>query len=787
MTILFTGMAQARAIALVVASLILLACGMAGAQQAPAIAAAEPERLALDQIESTLKREPLSTVELIGLGSTAGQVRDQVREKLAKLEPQLAQADTRLKQLGPPPAAGAPAEPEALAAERKRLTEEVAALDAALKQARLSALRADQLARTITERRYSAYARELFTPSWSILDPTFWQQTAEALVSEAKQVALLGENWWRHVVAESSPFSMAGAAVSLIVLAIAAVLGLRRWRRWVGTAYPASRLRKATRSLWVLVRTAAFEPIVVLVVLQVLEIFRLIPAQLNEITDGLVVAVALGAFGRGVAKGVLAPDEPERRIFAADDHTAQVLSSHLVTAARLIALFAFLDAAQKAVFSPPVLIAFASMLFALSIAGLMLYLLLKLRTIAADDQGLPERLWLRGIAWLVTAAIIIAVLAGYTRLADFMAERLLASIIIAGAFYLLVVASDALFTEAFTAETLRGRTIAANLGLHPRRVALIGALLSGTVRVLLVLLAVVLIIGPWEGTTTDLIGAFQGFSFGFSIGEATISFRAVLAAVAVMAVGILLTRAAQRWLETQVLPRTDMELSLQQSVGVMFGYLGIIVAISLALGALGIDLQKIALVAGALSVGIGFGLQSIVSNFVSGLILLTERPIRVGDWIVVKGEEGFVRRIRVRATEVETFERASVIIPNSDLISGVVKNWTHGNVLGRLIVKVGVGYDSDPVLVRDLLLAVAGEHPSLLKDPAPTVLFMAFGDSALEFELRCIVRDVQQSLSVRSDINFAILARFRAAGIEIPFPQRTVHLVGGTPGGAEPA
>ena len=253
----------------------------------------------------------------------------------------------------------------------------------------------------------------------------------------------------------------------------------------------------------------------------------------------------------------------------------------------------------------------------------------------------------------------------------------------------------------------------------------------------------------------------------------------MLVAVAVLVVGIFLTRAAQRWLETQVLPRTEIEPSLQLSVGVIFGYIGIIAAIALALGALGIDLQKIALVAGALSVGIGFGLQSIVSNFVSGLILLTERPIRVGDWIVAKGEEGYVRRIRVRATEVETFDRASVIIPNSDLISGVVKNWTHGNIIGRVTVKVGVSYDSDAEKVREILLAVAAEHPAVLKMPAPYVLFAAFGDSALDFELRCIISDIQQRLAVLSDLNFAVLARFRTEGIEIPFPQRVVHFAGG--------
>ena len=127
----------------------------------------------------------------------------------------------------------------------------------------------------------------------------------------------------------------------------------------------------------------------------------------------------------------------------------------------------------------------------------------------------------------------------------------------------------------------------------------------------------------------------------------------------------------------------------------LFGYAALVAVVALALGALGIDLQKIALIAGALSVGIGFGLQAVVSNFVSGLILLAERPIRVGDWVVVKNEEGWVRRISVRATEIETFDRASVIIPNQEFITGVVKNWTHGNTMGRIIVKVRVAYDSD--------------------------------------------------------------------------------------------
>jgi small-conductance mechanosensitive channel len=246
-------------------------------------------------------------------------------------------------------------------------------------------------------------------------------------------------------------------------------------------------------------------------------------------------------------------------------------------------------------------------------------------------------------------------------------------------------------------------------------------------------------------------------------------------------VGILLTRAVQRWLMSRLLPRTTMEPSLQQSVSAIFGYVAFIAIVVLALAELGIDLQRIALIAGALSVGIGFGLQSVVSNFVSGLILLTERPIRVGDWIVVGGEEGYVRRISVRATEVETFDRASVLVPNSEFITGTVKNWTHANLTGRLSIPVGVAYHSDVEKVRDILVGCASEHAQVLKVPPPRALFLNFGASALEFELRCYLGNIDNILLVRSDLHYAILKGFREAGIEIPFPQHDLHIRSGLP------
>jgi small-conductance mechanosensitive channel len=259
----------------------------------------------------------------------------------------------------------------------------------------------------------------------------------------------------------------------------------------------------------------------------------------------------------------------------------------------------------------------------------------------------------------------------------------------------------------------------------------------------------------------------------------TISLTAILTALAWLVAGVLAARGVQRWLATRFMPRAGIDPSLQHSVGTLIGWTLLVAAIAFALSRLGIDAQQIALIAGALSVGIGFGLQAVVSNFICGIILLAERPIRVGDWVVVKSEEGIVRRISVRATEIETFDRASVIIPNSEFITSAVKNLTHSDTLGRVTVKVRIAYDSDVEAVSAMLLAAATEHPQVLQTPPPRVYFIAFGDIALELELRCIVANVNYGLGVKSDVQLVILQRLRAAGVKVPVLPHEERIVGG--------
>jgi small-conductance mechanosensitive channel len=190
----------------------------------------------------------------------------------------------------------------------------------------------------------------------------------------------------------------------------------------------------------------------------------------------------------------------------------------------------------------------------------------------------------------------------------------------------------------------------------------------------------------------------------------------------------------------------------------------------------GFSLSNIAIIAGALSVGIGFGLQNLVNNFVSGLILLAERPIRVGDLVVVGGEEGYVRKISVRSTELETFDRAHVLIPNSYFVSEKVKNWTFRNNIRRVAIPVGVAYDSDPHQVKAVLLKVAANNPDVLKTPEPAVTLDEFAAASVNFTLYAFIADIAKTGTVRTELTMAILTAFAKAGIVIPFGQTDVSI-----------
>jgi small-conductance mechanosensitive channel len=721
----------------------------------------EELKKSLDEIEAAVDSEDITAETLAGFRDKLNSATDILRKKIDWLEPRAKEAEDRLKELGPAPAKDAPAESAEIAGQRKELTDEFNDIDGELKQARVLTVKTDQLGDRVAQKRHALYANELFARSASILDPSFWTEVYRALPIELRSIEALVDAWSEH---HTRP-RWAGAALIIVVI-IAIVIVLTRWwlPRLIGEPSN-TRSAKAWAALWVFIWFAIRTPLAGFAALLALTTFGLLTVRLEQIAQGVVAGMAAAAFGHGVARGLLAPEHPHRRLVQEDDETALCFYNHLLWASRALGALIVLQVIHKTLFAPLVITVATNALFAATTAAFLVHLVLRLGTIKKNrGEALVAASWAHPLGLLMAVLIGIALVAGYAGVAAFISLRVIVAAAVFGALFLLLVITQTLFAS-INEQTPKGQMLAESLGIDPRTLGLSGALLSALIRVILIATSFLLIIGPWEVSTADLFDTVRNIPFGFKIGEIRVSFQAILAAILVLVLLLVLMRIIQRWLERELLPRTGLEPSLQLSIVTIFGYVGAITAIALALSGLGFDLQKIALIAGALSVGIGFGLQSIVSNFVSGLILLTERPIRVGDSIVVKGEEGWVRRVRVRATEIETFDRASVIIPNSEFITGVVKNWTRANRLGRIVVKVGVSYETDPDRVRDILTDIANAHPQIVQTPPPAAYLVAFGETQLEFELRCVVAEVEKGLSVRSELHYAIIQKFREAGI----------------------
>ncbi|MDA9047097.1 DUF3772 domain-containing protein [Planktomarina temperata] len=680
--------------------------------------------------------------------------------RLATLEEQLAA-------LGPVPESGI--EPAEIAERRMILAQEIKVLNAPRLRAREAFKQADGLIREIDAALSAKETENLLQLRPSPIDLRLWPEAVLQVSEKLKSLVGSVSTAWHTPVLRDKAHDQLSLIVALLV---AAGVLLTQGRRWLARA-----LRRLSRSedaygvdlaqyllgLGKLVNVL----LCVFLVSRAWSISRLYDFDLNVLLQASPWIVAPLFISRWLATQLCLIDETTRSVLALPRGSrvqARFLIRFLGVAISAMIFMAFLNSMGD--FSSGTVAVIVVVL--VSIAGVgtlrlggLLWRQSHGPQAATGAEQVPHRIVVRlGQGLAVVAAICIALaVIGYS----YLAIELLMTVLLATEFLgILFVTFEAVRNAAAMLSQDR------NAGYDSLAAVVVNAAL-----ILASLPVFALIAGVRPSELMELWSTFQS---GVTLGEVQLSPSVVLQLIVVFVIGLLLTRLIQRTLKIRVLAKTKIDAGGQNAIVSGIGYFGIFLAAVVAITYAGLDLSSLAIVAGALSVGIGFGLQNIVSNFVSGIILLIERPISVGDWIEVGGNMGIVRKISVRSTSIQTFDRTDVIVPNADLVSGTVTNYTHGSSVGRIIVPIGVAYGNDTRKIEELLLPLAEQHPLVLKDPAPSVVFQGFGADSLNFEIRALLADINYGLTVRSELNHQVYEVLTANGIEIPFGQRDIWI-----------
>jgi potassium-dependent mechanosensitive channel len=721
----------------------------------------------LARISQELRNPALGEQQLSDHRTELEKIRTGAIEQSVLIVAPISEVNQQIKSLGPAPAEGK-TEPEGVATARSELQASLDKLQSVKSQLDVIAIEAEQQAGRVAAIQRDQFFQRIFDRNRSIVNPMLWYDMGVGMGVLASRLAALVRNWWAEVSPTANPLGLL-----LIPLFVGIFIGgyrfISRWfSSWTSFAVNGNRAPDDISRLWRIVR-GQITTLVALAVLIVpielaLEASGYSTPRINIVWTALITTISATFLYYMLARRVAAPGLPAWRIINLDD----VAASRFTVLAGLASIVAVSNA-QLSTLADALYLGVNYSIGQSALAALIMLLLLALMLLTLRNQeGLPQRggrgLYFRWASrltpfmWLVVAVGLAALLLGYLSLANFIAQKVFRTGLLVSVLFLIHHLSDAAVAATIESQSGLGRVFRRITGLGERAVERAGLVFRTTVDVLLVLAGLPLLFLLWTLTWVDFGSLFNSIALGIRLGELTLSPGIILMVLFVLAGGIIFTNLVVRWLDRRILSETRIDKGVQDSIRKGASYAGFILAAGFALSVAGLDFSNLAIIAGALGVGIGFGLQSIVNNFVSGLILLAERPIRVGDWIALPVGEGLVKRINVRSTEIETFDSCSIIVPNSNLIVEPVKNWTHKDTI------------SDAELVRKLLVETARNHDMVLTYPEPNVGLVKFGTTGLEFELRAFVADIFSGGAVASDIRFALLSQFREKGIIIPQP-----------------
>ena len=732
----------------------------------------------LADVEKQLDKVDVNEATLDRIGVDMAPLALEAQTLVDRLAPRVTALKARVDQLGPK----TDKESADVAAARDTLLKTYDGADGLLKRAKLLEVNAQQDTTWAAKRQRALFTISLFQRSASLLSPQLWRKVAAETPGNISDTTRVVQAW----LTGFNDGLTGGKLVTFWVLVLGVLVLYwpltRLAKRFVNRESKIERpdtWHKIIAACWTSASVAGAMIAVMYGVVYVFSFFAAPDPRVMPLFAAMQAGVVRIAVAAGLARGILAPGKSRWRLLNLDDTTADKLIRIAVGVAIIVSGAKVIEALNDVIY--------ASLEFSVAARGVGALLVAAALTAAMVDLGAgPEaenpdhevsatqaasggsqrRDWyglIRAGTWALILLLVVAVLVGFSPFASFLVDQI---VLVAGTLallFLLVRLVDKACELGFKPGSPFGRNLIYTVGMRRETLGQLSILLSGAARVALIGLAMLIVAAPWGMQSTDISGNLSAIFFGFKVGDVTISVEGIVIAIVSFLVVLAVTRGVQNWLEDRYLPQTRLDSGLRNSIKTSLGYVGVILALSVAAANLGVDFQKLAIVAGALSVGIGFGLQSIVNNFVSGLILLWERAVRVGDWVVVGSDQGYVRKINVRSTEIETFDRAAVIVPNSNLVSGVVKNLMRADKVGRLSIEVTVHSSADPEKVRETLVDIARDNDSVSSFPAPQVRFTDLKAGAMTFELFCFVSDVESIARTKSDLYFELYKQFKAA------------------------
>lgn len=490
----------------------------------------------------------------------------------------------------------------------------------------------------------------------------------------------------------------------------------------------------------------------------------LLPAT-RALADTAAAGLVVTGLGLGVGRALRSPDDPSQRPIETPDGLDKTIGLYPLLGGIALGLAGFIERTSAILHASPTSWMLAQGLLIVLETILIASFLVSVgrsrdRDHASGGQPRSASLTLTALAWSAILIGLVAFLLGYTRFSVLLFQEMIWSSLVVVVATLCVRLVSGLLAWSLGTEHAAGHFATHIIGLKPERITQVSILSMGAATLLIWMVAVGLVLAPLGGEGVSLVDQVQP---ELLLGELrTLHFapQAVATALVVLIVGVTLTRIVRRWLERRFLPATSLDIGVRSSIVTGLSYAGIVLALLAATNALGINLDKITLIASALSVGIGFGLQSIIQNFVSGVILLIERPIKVGDWVLASGAEGSVQRINVRATELAAPDGSVTIVPNSLFISANVQNRSGAGVSDRVELMVKVAGSPTPEQARDAILDILQMQSTIKREPGPRLLLTDASDAGFGFTVQAYGDATRPMAELRSELVYALVGGF---------------------------